>query len=107
MEIIGIDAKEPEEWQCCGTVYPLAQDEIGTRLAAIRVLAEARREQRDLLTLCSACHHVLKRINHDIKTNEDIRFKANNSLAWKRLTGGKLKLYTFWKCYGMLLALRN
>jgi len=95
MEIIGIDAKEPEEWQCCGTVYPLAQDEIGTRLAAIRVLAEARREQRDLLTLCSACHHVLKRINHDIKTNEDIRYKANNYLALETPYGGETQVIHF------------
>jgi len=80
-EALGISLIEWEEWQCCGTVYPQAQDEIATRLSAIRTLDEARRKESDLLTLCSACHHVLKRINHDMQTNPDIRTKANNYLA--------------------------
>ena len=80
-EALGVPLIEWEEWQCCGTVYPQAQDEIATRLAAIRALDEARRNGSDLLTICSACHHVMKRINRDMQTNEDIRTKANNYLA--------------------------
>jgi heterodisulfide reductase subunit B len=81
MEALDVDVKELEEWQCCGTVYPLAQDEIGTRLSAVRALEEARRNQCDLLTLCSACHHVIKRVNNDMSSNTDIRTKVNNYLT--------------------------
>lgn len=78
LSALGVDIKEIDEWQCCGAVYPQAKDEIATRLSAVRVLEEAGREQRSLLTLCSACHHVMKRVNNDIRTDANIRQKVNN-----------------------------
>jgi len=78
MEALGIDIKEQDEWQCCGAVYPMAKDEIAAKLSAVRTLEEAGREQRDLLTLCSACHHVIKRVNNDMRNDADIRTRANN-----------------------------
>ena len=30
------------------------------------------------MTICSACHHVIKRVNDDMKNVEDIQIKANN-----------------------------
>ena len=80
-EALGVSLTEWEEWQCCGAVYPQAQDEIATRLSAVRILDEARKNESDVLTLCSACHHVIKRINDDIRTNPDMRTKANNYLG--------------------------
>ena len=80
-EALDIPLTEWDAWQCCGTVYPLAQDEIATRLSAVRTLDEAKRGGHDLLTLCSACHHVIKRVNRDMQVNTDIRTKANNYLA--------------------------
>ena len=35
---------------------------------------------QELVTLCSACHHVIKRVNRDMQRNEDIRTRANNYL---------------------------
>jgi len=95
MEALGLDVKELEDWQCCGAVYPQASDEIATRLSAVRALDEARREQCDLLTLCSACHHVIKRINHDMATDADIRLKANNYLALDEPYAGETKVVHF------------
>lgn len=80
-EALGVSLIEWEEWQCCGAVYPQAQDEIATRLSAVRILDEARKNDSDVLTLCSACHHVIKRVNQDMQTNQDIRTKVNNYLG--------------------------
>ncbi len=77
-QALGITMEEIADWQCCGAVYPQAQDEIATRLSSVRVLMAARDKGQDLLTLCSACHHVVKRVNNDMKTNEDIRSKVTN-----------------------------
>lgn len=77
---LGAELIELDQWQCCGAVYPQASDEIATRLSAVRSLAAAKAEGRDLVTLCSACHHVLKRVNHDMRENEDIRLRVNNYL---------------------------
>ena len=77
---LGIDLQELPEWQCCGAVYPQAKDEIATRLSSVRALANARDLGNDLVTLCSACHHVIKRVNGDIQNNETIRTRVQNYL---------------------------
>jgi len=77
-QALGITMEEIEDWQCCGAVYPQAQDEIATRLSSVRTLMAAREKGQELLTLCSACHHVIKRVNNDMKTNEYIRTRVNN-----------------------------
>lgn len=81
MEALGVTLEELPEWQCCGAVYPMAKDEIATRLSSVRALMAAREQSRELVTLCSACHHVIKRVNADIKENETIRDRVNAYLA--------------------------
>ena len=49
-EALGFEMEEIEDWQCCGGVYPLGS------------------------------HHVLKRVNDDMKHVEDIQTRANNYL---------------------------
>ena len=78
---LGFELCELEQWQCCGAVYPQAKDEIATRLSSVRALAAARDEGRELVTLCSACHHVIKRVNGDMQQDEQIRDKVNRYLA--------------------------
>lgn len=79
-EKLGFTLCELPQWQCCGAVYPQASDEIATRLASIRALAAAQEAGQPLVSLCAACHHVLKRVNGDMLHNEDIRAKANQYL---------------------------
>ena len=75
-QALGIELKELPEWQCCGAVYPQASDEIASRLSAVRALMNA--EDGKLVTMCSACHHVIKRTNYDWNQDENFRTKANN-----------------------------
>ena len=75
---LGFELEEIENWQCCGGVYPLGSDEIATKLSSVRALNEAKEKGQDLVTLCSACHHVIKRVNYDMRNVEDIRTRANN-----------------------------
>lgn len=75
---LGFELEEIENWQCCGGVYPLGSDEIATKLSSVRALNEAKEKGQDLVTLCSACHHVIKRVNDDMRSVEDIRTRANN-----------------------------
>ena len=79
-EALGFTLKELPEWQCCGAVYPQATDEIATRLSSVRALMSAKEQGSELVTLCSACHHVIKRVNGDMQKNEDIRNKVNRYL---------------------------
>ena len=79
-EALGFTLNELPEWQCCGAVYPQTTDEIATRLSSVRALMSAKEQGRDLVTLCSACHHVIKRVNGDMQHNEDIKNKVNRYL---------------------------
>lgn len=76
-EALGFTLEEVEDWQCCGGVYPLGTDEIATKLSSVRALCAAREKGQALVTLCSACHHVLKRVNDDMKNVPKIRDAAN------------------------------
>ena len=78
---LGFELEELPNWQCCGAVYPMAKDEIATRLSSVRALASARDAGNDLVTLCSACHHVIKRVNHDMRTDATICDRANRYMA--------------------------
>lgn len=88
-KILGVELAEQKEWQCCGAVYPLGSNEIATRLSAVRSLASAHSEGNKLVTICTACHHVLKRTNEDLKIDENFRNKANNYLQLETAYNGE------------------
>ena len=79
-EKLGVILEEIADWQCCGGAYTMARDEIASKLSAVRALVSARDAGQDVVTLCSACHNVLKQVNNDMKSDENINFKANNYL---------------------------
>lgn len=76
-QALGFTLEELPQWQCCGAVYPMATDEIAPRLSSVRALVSAQELGHDLVTLCSACHHVIKRVNNDMAHDETIRDRAN------------------------------
>lgn len=92
---LGFELEEIETWQCCGGVYPLGNDEIASKLSSVLALVDARDKGQDVVTLCSACHHVLKRVNDDMKNVEDIRTRANNYMALDTPYEGETKVLHF------------
>ena len=94
-EVLGFTLEEIPDWQCCGGVYPLGTDEIATKLSSVRALADAKANGRELVTLCSACHHVIKRVNDDMKHVDDIRTRANNYLKLDEPYGGETNVLHF------------
>ena len=92
---LGFELEEIEDWQCCGGVYPLGTDEIATKLSSVRTLNAAKEKEQDLVTLCSACHHVLKRVNDDMKNVEEIRTKANNYMQLSEPYSGETNVLHF------------
>lgn len=92
---LGFELEEIENWQCCGGVYPLGSDEIATKLSSVRALNEAKEKGQDLVTLCSACHHVIKRVNDDMKNVDDIRTRANNYMKLDEPYAGETNVLHF------------
>lgn len=89
---LGVEMEEIEDWQCCGAVYPVSKDEIATKLSSVRALDYAKRHGGKLLTLCSACHNVIKRVNDDMKNDQNINFKANNYLGLDERYNGETEV---------------
>jgi heterodisulfide reductase subunit B len=94
---LGIELVEPDRWNCCGTVYALASDDVMHHLAPIRnmIRVEELKEQdkvdnKKMVTLCAMCYNTLKRANqefnsdsdkkqkiHEIMFKEDIKYSGN------------------------------
>lgn len=92
---LGFELEEIDNWQCCGGVYPLGSDEIASKLSSVRALNQAKEKGQDLVTLCSACHHVIKRVNDDMKNVEDIRTRANNYMQLEEPYAGETEVLHF------------
>ncbi len=94
-EALGFELAELPEWQCCGAVYPMAKDEIATKLSSVRALMNARDLGTELVTLCSACHNVIKQVNNDMRTDADIALRANNYLKPETPYAGETNVLHF------------
>ncbi len=94
-EALGIKLEEPADWQCCGGAYTTAKDEIATKLSAVRTLNAAKTADRPLITVCSACHNVIKQTNYDILHDEEIASKVNNYLKLDEPYCGETKIYHY------------
>lgn len=83
-EILGVNLCEIEDWQCCGGVFVSAKDEIATKLSSVRALSAANRAGQPLVTVCSACHNVIKQTNHQLQSDPDFAAKVNNYVAQEK-----------------------
>ncbi len=89
---LGFELEELPEWQCCGGVYPTSSDEVAVKLSAVRALASAEKQGRDLVTLCSACHNVIKQTNEDLRSNEYFSSHVKAYLGEDAVCSGGVKV---------------
>jgi len=94
-EALGIELCEIPDWQCCGGCYPVAKDEIATKLSAVRTMISAHQAGRSVVTVCSACHNVLKRVNADMKEDEVIRDRVNRYMQNETVYAGEGEVLHF------------
>lgn len=80
-KVLGVEMIEPDNWQCCGGVFTTSRDEVATKLSSVRALADAASKEQILVSVCSACHNVLKQTNHAMQTDEEFASRVNNYIA--------------------------
>ncbi len=81
-EVLGVTLEEIENWQCCGGVFTTSNDEIATKLSSVRALMSAKEKNQPLVSVCSACHNVLKQTNAQIKDESNgVSRAVNNYIA--------------------------
>jgi len=63
-EKVGFELVEMPSWNCCGAIYNATSDDLAAQVGPVRNLAKASQMGDRLVTLCAACHNVLKRVQN-------------------------------------------
>ena len=85
--VLGVQLEEIKDWQCCGGVFTTSRDEVATKLSSVRALMDAASKDEILVSVCSACHNVLKQTNHAMQNDEEFASKVNNYIAPESYNG--------------------
>ncbi len=94
-EALGITLEEIENWQCCGGVFTTAKDEVATKLSSVRVLKAAKDRDQALVTVCSACHNVVKQTNSAMQNDKEFADKVNRYMGEDGGYDGSTEVYHF------------
>lgn len=92
---LGVTLEELEDWQCCGGVFTTANDEVATKLSSVRALKAAAKKGQPIVSVCSACHNVIKQTNHAIKTNDEFASKVNRYMSDEAPYEGETEVYHY------------
>lgn len=94
-EALGITLEEIENWQCCGGVFTMNKNEVATKLSSVRALKEAFSKEQPLVTVCSACHNVIKQTNHAMQADKEFADKVNRYMAEGNEYTGETAVYHY------------
>jgi heterodisulfide reductase subunit B len=79
---LGVNLHQPDSFSCCPEpVGVYINDRFTGTVISARNLALAEESGNDLLTLCNGCTYTLRQVNHELKTNDELREKVNNILS--------------------------
>ena len=94
-EALGVTLEEIENWQCCGGVFTTAKNEVATKLSSVRALKEANKKEQPLVTVCSACHNVIKQTNYVMQNDKDFADKVNRYMNESEVYNGEANVYHY------------
>jgi heterodisulfide reductase subunit B len=77
-----VEVEELPRWNCCGTVFSLATDDLIHHVAPIRNLIRVKESNTNrVMTLCAMCYNTLKRANERVKADPESLDKINKFMA--------------------------
>ena len=94
-EALGVTLEEIENWQCCGGVFTTAENEVATKLSSVRALKYASDRSQPLITVCSACHNVIKQTNNAMQNNSAFADKVNRYMSTDGGYKGEAEVYHY------------
>ncbi|MFC2163502.1 CoB--CoM heterodisulfide reductase iron-sulfur subunit B family protein [Acidobacteriota bacterium] len=72
LDKLGIEVQELDRWNCCGTVFSFATDDLIHHVAPIRNLIRVKEQDSDkVMTLCAMCFNTLKRSNLRMQNDKE------------------------------------
>ncbi len=94
-EALGVTLEEIENWQCCGGVFTTSKNEVATKLSSVRALKEAFSKEQPLVTVCSACHNVIKQTNYAMQNDKEFSDKVNRYMSEETAYAGEAQVYHY------------
>lgn len=96
MAALDIEMEELPRWNCCGTVYSLADDDLIHMAAPFRNLIRITEQNDDkVITLCSFCYHTLRRVDQLVMQDEEKRKTLNLFMDEEIDYNGGVRVYHF------------
>ncbi|MBI4700624.1 MAG: heterodisulfide reductase, subunit B [Deltaproteobacteria bacterium] len=96
LDALGVRVVELERWNCCGAVFPLAQDDLLHLLAPVRDLIRAKDAGAGTLTtLCSQCYNTLARANRLVREDGEKRRTLNAFMTEETDYHGEVEVVHF------------
>jgi len=96
LQTLGIEVQELSRWNCCGTVFSMATDDLIHHLAPVRNLIRVKEAETDdkVMTLCAMCYNTLERANQRVQ-NDPESLEIINDLMYKEDVKykGDVKIY--------------
>lgn len=104
-ERLGIELKEPEDWNCCGAVHTAATDPLlGLTLPARNLALAEKQGLKEIVAPCSGCYKNLRSASKAIQADAALRQQVNDAIPDHSLEGNvavKHPLYVFVNDYGL------
>ncbi len=92
-EVLNIEMQELPRWNCCGTVFSLASDDLMHYTAPIRNFIRVQEAGYDkVVTLCSMCYNTMKRAELTVKDDPEKLETLNNFMNLEEDYKGNVKL---------------
>ena len=100
---LGVELLEIPRWNCCGTVFSLAQDDLIHHVASVRNFIRVQemndyglvKNENRLVTLCSMCFNTLKSTNRRMKENAEDLQKINDLMYREEDYKGNVEVLHF------------
>lgn len=80
-QVLGVELEEIDNWQCCGGAFTTSSDEVATKLSSVRALKHAKDKNQALVSVCSACHNVIKQVNYAVQNDATFASRVNNYMG--------------------------
>lgn len=93
MQWLGVNLQEMEDWNCCGVVHTLSQDDLYHQIAPVRVLTHLQKEHHnELVTMCDMCYNTLSQANVMVQNNTESLTTLNNFMTEEEAYQGKVRV---------------
>ena len=73
-------------------MFTTSTDEIATKLSSVRALKDAKSKNQPLVSVCSACHNVIKQTNSAMANDPTFNSRVNNYIADGEPYNGETKV---------------